>query len=71
MGPEPIVISPLSSTSWHTTALEWMVNLSRLSSVFSPGLGGRGKETSYMGAITEVSGKVAEVVDHEPRRDTR
>ena len=25
-----MVISPLSSTSWQTTALEWIVNLSRL-----------------------------------------
>ena len=25
-----MVMSPLSSTSWQTTALEWIVNLSRL-----------------------------------------
>lgn len=31
--PDPIVMSPLSSTSWQTTALEWMVNLSRLERV--------------------------------------
>lgn len=30
MVPAPMVISPLSSTSWQTTAFEWMVNLSRL-----------------------------------------
>lgn len=29
-GPAPIVMSPLSSTSWQTTALEWIVSLSRL-----------------------------------------
>jgi hypothetical protein len=32
--PEPIVMSPLSSTSWHTTAFEWIVNLSRLNALF-------------------------------------
>ena len=30
--PAPIVISPFSSTSWQTTALECIVNLSRLES---------------------------------------
>jgi len=28
--PGPIVMSPFNSTSWQTTALEWIVNLSRL-----------------------------------------
>lgn len=28
--PAPIVMSPFNSTSWHTIALEWIVNLSRL-----------------------------------------
>ncbi len=28
--PEPIVISPFKSTSWQTTALEWIANLSFL-----------------------------------------
>ena len=28
--PAPTVMSPLSSTSWQTTAFEWIVNLSRL-----------------------------------------
>ena len=28
--PDPMVISPLSSTSWQTMAFEWSVNLSRL-----------------------------------------
>lgn len=27
-------MSPLSSTSWHTTAFEWIVNLSRLNALF-------------------------------------
>lgn len=34
--PGPIVMSPFSSTSWQTTALEWIVNLSRLQITASP-----------------------------------
>ena len=34
-----MVMSPLSSTSWQTTAFEWIVNLSRL--------GGRERESGW------------------------
>jgi hypothetical protein len=33
--PEPIVMSPLSSTSWQTTAFECIVYLSRLKDIIS------------------------------------
>lgn len=35
MVPAPMVMSPFMSTSWHTTAFEWMVNLSLLTRTVS------------------------------------
>ena len=56
--PEPIVMSPLSSTSWQTTALECMVTLSRLKRFINKNYSPK-EETHYIGGMIEgrVGGK--------------
>ena len=54
--PAPMVMSPLSSTSWQTTALEWMVNLSRLSAASAHGGRAGAGEQIHMGGMWAVSG---------------
>ena len=67
--PEPMVISPLSSTSWQTTALEWIVNLSRLgrTKVSYIPLKGLKSKQQHIGGIAE---GVQNAVTHHILMDT-
>lgn len=51
MVPELIVMSPLSSTSWQTTAFEWIVNLSRLNALLQKKIQKRYTFETHIGGI--------------------